>query len=107
MPAQLVDGRAGGLPRSRVSAVRALPGSRVEHPAGAGRLHAHDRHVVGDHVVQLAGDADPLAHHRALAGSRPATRRSSSACACSSCCRRAASHARLAEEVRETEEEAR
>ena len=35
-------------------------GSRSSTRRAAGRLDADDRHVVGDDVVQLAGDAQPL-----------------------------------------------
>ena len=39
---------------------RAASASRSQHPARGGRLDADDRHVVGDDVVQLARDAQPL-----------------------------------------------
>ena len=42
------------------SGCSAASGSRSMHPACGGRLDADDRHVVGDDVVQLAGDAQPL-----------------------------------------------
>ena len=38
-----------------------------DDPRGA-RLHAHHRHVVGDDVVQLAGDAHPIQRHRLRRG---------------------------------------
>ncbi len=58
-PVQLVD----GLARARLDRrERRGRGIRVlrDHPPCGSRLHADDRHVVRDHVVQLARDAQPF-----------------------------------------------
>ena len=65
-PAHLPQRRAG---RGLDGGKRPLGRRRIvggHHPPGAG-VHRHHAHAVGDHVVQLAGDAQPLLGHR-LAG---------------------------------------
>ena len=52
---RLARGRLDGL-----QCGRGPVGVGVDEPAGPGGLHAHDRDVVGDDVVQLAGDPQPL-----------------------------------------------
>ena len=84
-PSHLGQRRAGG-----VADRRQLSGSGIGKPGrgqpGCLGLHGDHRDVVGDDVVQLAGDARPLAARGVLdqrAGDRPAgPRRCTSASAC-------------------------
>ena len=63
---QLDDRLAAGR-FDRAERRRRLVRLAFHHPPGRAGLHAHHADVVGDDVVQLAGDADPLGEH-GLAG---------------------------------------
>ena len=60
--AQLVQRLASGLLHRRHRPQGAL-GVLGGHGLGRARLHRHQAHPVGDHVVQLARDAGPLLDH--------------------------------------------
>lgn len=57
---RLSAGSLDGLQR-----LRRLLGATVHHVTGGTGLHAHDAHMVGNHVVGVACDADPLLEHGA------------------------------------------
>ena len=63
--AHLRDRVAGGLLDVGEGRTRGV-GVAVEHPACGAGLDAHRGDAVGDHVVQLAGDAQPLVDDRLL-----------------------------------------
>ena len=60
--AQLVQGLASGL-LHRAHRLKGGLGVLGGHGLGRARLHRHDADPVGDHVVQLAGDAGPFLGH--------------------------------------------
>ena len=60
--AQLVEGLASRL-LHRAHRPQGALGVLGGDGLGRARLHRHEAHPVGDHVVQLAGDAGPLLDH--------------------------------------------
>ena len=74
---QLVDGLARGVLDVLQRLAPPAPGRSSSTRARRRGLHAHERHVVRDHVVQLTGQAQPLDRHRLRLGpdaARPAAR---------------------------------
>ncbi len=73
-PPQVVDrGAAGDL--DSLERCRGFIGLRCENPTGGGGLDAHNRHLTGDRIMQLARKSQPLLEQRSLTSlvAQPAT----------------------------------